>query len=117
MDSPVCRDYLKGACFRENCRYGHNPPDGGLPSNQASQPVCRDFQNGRCFRARRVPARQQRQAAARRRGGAARRGSGRRAYSAPVAAAHATRRLAGARRRVPVASRALCAPLLTLAPA
>eukprot|EP00240_Pyramimonas_obovata_P016102 CAMPEP_0118930408 /NCGR_PEP_ID=MMETSP1169-20130426/7107_1 /TAXON_ID=36882 /ORGANISM="Pyramimonas obovata, Strain CCMP722" /LENGTH=272 /DNA_ID=CAMNT_0006872759 /DNA_START=23 /DNA_END=838 /DNA_ORIENTATION=- len=43
----VCRDYLKGVCFRGNCRYAHTTPDGA----SASQPVCRDFENGRCFRA------------------------------------------------------------------
>uniref|UniRef100_A0A7S0KF00 C3H1-type domain-containing protein n=1 Tax=Micromonas pusilla TaxID=38833 RepID=A0A7S0KF00_MICPS len=47
----VCRDFLKGACFRDNCRYAHSSQDGSQPAAQANQPICRDFQNGRCFRA------------------------------------------------------------------
>ncbi|KAK3246323.1 hypothetical protein CYMTET_44137 [Cymbomonas tetramitiformis] len=43
----ICRDFLKGVCFRGNCRYMHAAPDGA----SASQPICRDFENGRCFRA------------------------------------------------------------------
>jgi len=47
----VCRDFLKGACFRENCRYAHDAAEGTVVPAQITQPICRDFQNGRCFRA------------------------------------------------------------------
>jgi hypothetical protein len=33
MSEPeVCRDYLKGVCFRGNCRYAHTTPDGASAS-------------------------------------------------------------------------------------
>jgi len=47
----TCRDFLKGACFRDNCRYAHDAAEGAAVPVQTTQPVCRDYQNGRCFRA------------------------------------------------------------------
>mmetsp|Transcript_3516 Transcript_3516/g.13000 ORF Transcript_3516/g.13000 Transcript_3516/m.13000 type:complete len:564 (+) Transcript_3516:187-1878(+) len=50
----VCRDFLKGSCFRDNCRYAHSGHEtigvAAQPTQTSAQPVCRDFQNGRCFR-------------------------------------------------------------------
>jgi hypothetical protein len=35
-DPEVCRDYLKGVCFRGNCRYAHTTPDGASASQVIS---------------------------------------------------------------------------------
>eukprot|EP00898_Chlorokybus_atmophyticus_P006830 jgi/Chlat1/7148/Chrsp57S06826 len=58
MGTEICRDYLKGVCFRSNCRYAHTNADGssGVAKTHVeaqgpqSQPICRDYENGRCFR-------------------------------------------------------------------
>ncbi|XP_047994851.1 zinc finger CCCH domain-containing protein 10-like [Leguminivora glycinivorella] len=44
----ICRDYVRGCCMRENCRYTHEKP----PLNRLKElfRFCHDYQNKGCFR-------------------------------------------------------------------
>lgn len=49
IPSHICRDFVRGKCDREGCRYTHSDPasstSGMIPSH-----VCRDFVRGKCAR-------------------------------------------------------------------
>ncbi|XP_075973695.1 uncharacterized protein LOC142974980 [Anticarsia gemmatalis] len=49
LPNSYCRDYIRGCCTRENCRYIHEiPPKGYLKELFR---FCHDFQNKGCYRA------------------------------------------------------------------
>ncbi|XP_020631509.1 muscleblind-like protein 3 isoform X2 [Orbicella faveolata] len=46
----VCREYQRGACSREECRYAHPPRHVSVDSSDNMITVCMDFMKGRCQR-------------------------------------------------------------------
>eukprot|EP00959_Pyramimonas_sp_CCMP1952_P336000 7035501-Pyramimonas_sp.AAC.1 len=42
----VCREWLRGGCTRDDCRYAHRKPD----TNDGRTYACWDFVKGRCSR-------------------------------------------------------------------
>lgn len=46
----VCREYQRGSCSREECRYAHPPPHASIDSTDGMITVCMDFMKGRCQR-------------------------------------------------------------------
>lgn len=46
----VCREYQRGSCSREECRYAHPPPHVSIDSTDGMITVCMDFMKGRCQR-------------------------------------------------------------------
>ncbi|XP_073256693.1 muscleblind-like protein 3 isoform X3 [Porites lutea] len=46
----VCREFQRGACSREECRYAHPPRHVSIDSSDGMITVCMDFMKGRCQR-------------------------------------------------------------------
>ncbi|XP_078379962.1 muscleblind-like protein 3 isoform X2 [Oculina patagonica] len=46
----VCREYQRGSCSREECRYAHPPRHVSVDSSDGMITVCMDFMKGRCQR-------------------------------------------------------------------
>ncbi|XP_022791213.1 muscleblind-like protein 3 isoform X1 [Stylophora pistillata] len=46
----VCREYQRGSCSREECRFAHPPPHASIDSTDGMITVCMDFMKGRCQR-------------------------------------------------------------------
>ena len=46
----VCREFQRGLCSREECRYAHPPRHVSVDSSDGMITVCMDFMKGRCQR-------------------------------------------------------------------